>query len=249
MSKYDETFCRKCSAVPIKPSPSSSSSSSSTSTRYRSFNVSKVFSICGILLLTFGYDFNWISSTLVAADKHTYGSIDSNGLCLPRFFLLPLHLSLLSLYYFLLCHFFPSFVIQFIKPKPFHINLKIKQRIFPDEVILHRRIIERTSSVPTNYTIIYKYVRNRMGGQISYIEFDVANCVSNRLAFDCRHAIHVGYNLHHTERVCSTCTRLCSICVCVRMWFYVWWKLIFTGEQGNCSNESHRWWATWRTGC
>lgn len=84
------------------------------------------------------------------------------------------------------------------KPKPFHHPSKNQTTIFPGEVILNRRIIERKSSVPTNYTIIYKYVRNRMGGQISYIEFDVTNCVSNRLAFDCRHV---------TCRIKSTITR------------------------------------------
>lgn len=133
MSKYDETFCTKkhkeVTAIIIMP------------TRYhkRTFNVSKVFWICGIFLLTFGYDFNWISSssTLVAADKHTYGSIDANaldGLCLPRFFSF-LFSFFCRLFFSLLLtllikrerEFGSGFHIQFIKSKVFHINLKIKQ--------------------------------------------------------------------------------------------------------------------------
>lgn len=119
---------------------------------------------------------------------------------------------------------------------------KNQTTIFPAEVILNRRIIERKSSVPTNYTIIYKYVRDRLGGQIRYIEFDVANCVSNRLAFDCRHV---------TCRIKSTCEHERGVrctCLCDSIQ-YVWWKLIFTGEHGKCSAESHRCCATWRSGC
>lgn len=46
------------------------------------------------------------------------------------------------------------------------------------EVILNRRIIEHNADEPTDYTIIYKYVRNKLGGILTYIEIDVANCVS-----------------------------------------------------------------------
>lgn len=186
MSKYDETSSTKQS-VAIMPS----------STRYRSFNVSKLFSICGILLLTFGWDFNWISSTLVAADKHTYRSFDSNGLdglYLPRSFF-SLFFSSISIYIFSL--------FNLSKRNHFTSILKSQTAIFPGEVILNRRIIERTSSVPTNYTIMYKYVRNRLGGQISNIEFDVANCVSNRLAFDCKHV---------TSRIKSTSSERVYVC-------------------------------------
>lgn len=112
-------------------------------------------------------------------------------------------------------------VIQFIKAATISHQSKNQTTIFPAEVILNRRIIERKSSVPTNYTIIYKYVRNRMGGQISYIEFDVANCVSNRLAFDCR---HVTCRIKSTspERtgvyvpvLANMCSLFCSVlCVC-----------------------------------
>lgn len=199
----------------------------SSSTRYRSFNVSKLFSICGILLLTFGYDFNWIASTLVAADKHTYGSIDSNGLCLPRFFFLllfPLFSARPAISFPYISRFFCC-VIQFIKAETISHQSKNQTTIFPAEVILNRRIIERKSSVPTNYTIIYKYVRNRMGGQISYIEFDVANCVSNRLAFDCRHVTcrikstspeRTGVYVPVLANMCSLfCSVLCVCCVTV----------------------------------
>lgn len=44
--------------------------------------------------------------------------------------------------------------------------------------MLNRRIIEQNTVEPTNYTIIYKYVLNKLGGLLSYVEFDVANCVS-----------------------------------------------------------------------
>lgn len=46
------------------------------------------------------------------------------------------------------------------------------------DVMLNRRIFERTAAVPTNYTIFYKYVRDKRGGEIAYVGIDVKNCVS-----------------------------------------------------------------------
>lgn len=46
------------------------------------------------------------------------------------------------------------------------------------DVMLNRRIFERTAAVPTNYTIFFKYVRDKRGGEIAYAGFDVKNCVS-----------------------------------------------------------------------
>lgn len=124
-----------------------------------SSKVSKVSSICGYLLAFCCFSI-WISSPFVTADKHTYGSInETNGLCVCVVLIYPLR-----------------------STEIFHQSLIQSKYTFSQstaaEVILNRRIFERTTPVPTNYTIIYKYVRNRLGGQISYIEFDVANCVS-----------------------------------------------------------------------
>ncbi|XP_055321222.1 uncharacterized protein LOC129577743 [Sitodiplosis mosellana] len=49
---------------------------------------------------------------------------------------------------------------------------------FKGEVILNRRIFIRNTTVPTNYTVLYKYVLNKLAGVVSYVEFNVANCVS-----------------------------------------------------------------------
>lgn len=115
--------------------------------------------------------------------------------------------------------FFPA-LFNLSKPETISHQSKNQTTIFPADVILNRRIIERKSSVPTNYTIIYKYVRNRMGGQISYIEFDVANCVSNRLAFDCRHVTcrikstsPERVNVTVLANMCVLCSLLCVCCV------------------------------------
>ncbi|XP_031638359.1 uncharacterized protein LOC116350645 [Contarinia nasturtii] len=88
-----------------------------------SSKVSKLLYICGWFLIL--YYSGWISSSFVAADKHSFGPSDFKG-----------------------------------------------------EVILNRNIFERNTTIPTNYTIIYKYVLNKLAGVITFIEFDVANCVS-----------------------------------------------------------------------
>lgn len=44
---------------------------------------------------------------------------------------------------------------------------------FADEVMLNRRLVARNTSVPTNYSVVYKYIRSDLAGLITYIEFDV----------------------------------------------------------------------------
>lgn len=45
------------------------------------------------------------------------------------------------------------------------------------EVILNRKIFSRNTTIPTNYTIIYKLIRAELSGLISSIEFECPKCV------------------------------------------------------------------------
>lgn len=47
------------------------------------------------------------------------------------------------------------------------------------DVILNRRVFERNASLPTNYTVFYKFMRPKLGGEIAYAGINVANCVSS----------------------------------------------------------------------
>lgn len=67
-----------------------------------------------------------------------------------------------------------------------HFRLLIKKErilfyfsLLEHEIILNRVILNRTTAVPTNYTIIYKYIRAELSGFISFIEFECKNCVSD----------------------------------------------------------------------
>lgn len=69
MSKQNEVLSERRCKVSI------------ASNRNVPLKVSKLFSICGFML-AFGCYSIWNSSSLVAADKHTHGSIEPNGLYL-----------------------------------------------------------------------------------------------------------------------------------------------------------------------
>lgn len=45
------------------------------------------------------------------------------------------------------------------------------------DIILNRKIFSRNTTVPTNYTIVYKYIRAELSGLISFIEFECIDCV------------------------------------------------------------------------
>lgn len=47
------------------------------------------------------------------------------------------------------------------------------------DVILNRRVFMRNASLPTNYTVFYKFMRSQLGGEIAYVGINVNNCVSN----------------------------------------------------------------------
>lgn len=143
-----------------------------------SSKVSKVFFFCGCFLI-FSHS-TWITSSFVAADKHTHGSIDSkvfsNGL--KGFSLL---LFLPSIYLHSIKSIF-IFRFSLLLCLSLSLSISISYDDTEEEVILNRHIFARNTSEPTNYTVIYKYVRNKLAGSISYIEFDVVNCVSIKLA-------------------------------------------------------------------